>query len=385
MAPAREAWFSPEYSLACIHPTAVCYVPTTARLPPHERNSHLKVAAILAQTIGVPLDDATTLTSRELAGVYLVPDDTIIGIDQISQLGITSSHDFFGGAVPFRFVAGKALTHGLIDSCAFAPSGWQHNLGDELKAYVLSGYSAFSHSDAIVAGKTLLEAGPVRLKPVNAKAGRGQTRLESEQELRSAMARLEPGDLATYGVVVEEDLREACTYSIGEVEAAGITISYWGTQSVTCDNAGAPVYGGSRLIVTRGTIEELARRCPAGHVQTAARQAAAYDRAVRTSYPAIWASRRNYDVMLGTDVCGQTRSGVLEQSWRIGGASPAEAVSIKAMAEDPALRRIDVCAVEAYGKEARIPSNAVEFYPCEDPDAGFICKYVEVNSYDRAA
>ena len=370
--------------MTCNSHRAVRYLPTASVLPPHERETHLKIAAILAQTIGAPLDDAATLAPHKLAGVYLVPDDTIIGIDRMSQLGITSSDDFFGGAVPFRFLAGKAIGHGLVDRGASAPSGWENNLGDELEAHVLPGYSAFSRADAIVAGKSLL-TGPVRLKPVNARAGRGQTRVESEQELRSALARLEPGDLETHGVVLEEDLREACTYSIGQVQAAGITISYWGTQSGTCDNACRPVYGGSRLIVTRGTFAELARQCPAGHVRTAARQAAAYDRAVRTFHPAIRASRRNYDVMLGTDIHGHTRSGVLEQSWRIGGASPAEVVSIKAMADDPALRSIDVSAVEAYGKVARVPTDAVEFYRGEDPDVGFICKYVEVNGYERAA
>ena len=44
----------------------------------------------------------------------------------------------------------------------------------------------------------------------------------------------------------------------------------------------------------------------------------------------FFASRRNYDVVAGLDARGQRRCGVLEQSWRVGGASPAELVALAA-------------------------------------------------------
>jgi hypothetical protein len=64
---------------------------------------------------------------------------------------------------------------------------------------------------------------------------------------------------------------------------------------------------------------------------TAARR---YDEAM-VEYPGFMASRRNYDVGQGLDTDGRPRLGVLESSWRIGGASSAELVALAAFAKDP--------------------------------------------------
>src|SRR5215471_8719184 len=58
-------------------------------------------------------------------------------------------------------------------------------------------------------------------------------------------------------------------------------------------------------------------------LRIAVSQARSYDQAV-SEYPGFLASRRNSDVAQGVDNEGQWRSGVLEASWRSGGASTAE-------------------------------------------------------------
>ncbi len=76
--------------------------------------------------------------------------------------------------------------------------------------------------------------------------------------LDAALAALDPAELAHHGLVLEEDLTEVTTYSVGQVSVAGLVASYWGTQRLTPDNRGAAVYGGSDLVVARGGFEALA-------------------------------------------------------------------------------------------------------------------------------
>ena len=72
----------------------------------------------------------------------------------------------------------------------------------------------------------------------------------------------------------------------------------------------------------RGGWEALDGLPMTPELRIAVGQARSYDQAV-SEYPGFLASRRNYDVAQGVDNEGQWRSGVLEASWRSGGASTA--------------------------------------------------------------
>ena len=52
------------------------------------------------------------------------------------------------------------------------------------------------------------------------------------------------------------------------------------------------------------------------------------------AFPGLFASRCNYDVVTGADGVGKHHSGVLEQSWRAGGASGAEIAEHKHNCEE---------------------------------------------------
>src|SRR5499427_910266 len=70
------------------------------------------------------------------------------------------------------------------------------------------------------------------------------------------------------------------------------------------------------------------------------------------------ASRRNYDVAQGIGADGRRRSGVLEPSWRIGGASSAELAALAAFARDPSLKIVRASHLEEYGEGRRAPAGA---------------------------
>ena len=73
-------------------------------------------------------------------------------------------------------------------------------------------------------------------------------------------------------------------------------------------------------------------------------------------------------------------SGVLEQSWRIGGASSAEVAALEAFARGTTGSVIRASSVELYG-EAQVPEGATVLFRGEDADVGFITKYALVEDH----
>ena len=96
------------------------------------------------------------------------------------------------------------------------------------------------------------------------------------------------------------------------------------------------------------------------HLRLAITQAMTYERAAQQHFPGFIASRRNYDIARGLDARQHLRSGVLEQSWRLGGASSAEVLALQAFADDPALLQVRASSHEVFGT-AKLPADATLF------------------------
>lgn len=364
--------------------TDVVLLPTHKKLATHELVVHQALARKIARLLGAGFagmhDPEATKASN--ANLYFVPSDTLIGHDQHRHLKIKSEHDLFGGLIAEPFMATKAISHPLLENASARPSGWSDEFHRGVADAVLGGYSVFSKRDALEAGKRLLDAGPIRVKPVLATAGRGQIEVTSLSELTDAIEAQDGQDMERWGLVLEQNLEDVVTYSVGQVRVAGMVASYHGTQCLTRDNQGENVYGGSSLRLVRGGFDALLALELDEPVRHSIRQAMAYDRAASSCFPGFIASRRNYDIALGRSADGQLCSGVLEQSWRIGGASAAEIEALIAFSEAPALQRLDVSTHEVYG-ETLLPRGADVLFEGDDPQVGFITKYIQVEPYER--
>lgn len=340
--------------------------------PVHERTTQTHLAKRLAGLL-----DADFVPERPEAtdlAVYYVPAETLVGEQPARALGIRSIDDLFGGVVPHAFVGTKAITHGLAPGQARRPAGWNADLAQRLDGSVLRGYTAFSREDARRGGADLLAQGPVRLKPVHAMAGRGQVRLETRQELDDALQAMADTGFED-GLVIEEDLREVSTYSVGIVEVGGRTITYVGTQSLTRDNDGHEVYGGSVLRVAPGGFDVLLSLRLQDIERRAVDLARRYDAEALAGYPTIIASRRNYDIAQGLDARDRPRCGVLEQSWRLGGASVAEVAALEAFRADADLKWICAGTEERYGADAPpVPQGYTVVFDDADDTVGQLRK-----------
>jgi len=244
---------------------------------------------------------------------------------------------------------------------------------------VLQGYSAFSHDDAMQAARTLLAADkPVRLKRASARGGQGQWQARDLQAFGRALESISAAELAEWGVVIEENLEQTRTWSVGQVTVGGRSISYHGTQRMTRDNKGCDVYGGSDLHVVRGGFAELLALPLSIEVADAVRMAMGYHQAVVNCFEGFFASRINYDVVQGLRADGTRKTGVLEQSWRLGGASAAEVAALEYLAAHADCAAVRACTNERYGADAlngSLPEDALVCFKGVDPVTGPIVKY----------
>ena len=345
----------------------------------HERATQRGVADRLAALLGCPCDEVSGIAAASTLDLgYLVPDVTIGSLETARTLGIRGEEDLFGGVVPFPFVATKTITHPLIGPGAAAPPGWQAKFPERVRDVVLPGWSAFSVGDARAAGRRVLQHGDVRVKLASGIGGSAQTVARSAAELDAQLAAIDPAEIAD-GVVVEPNLVDVRTWSVGQVRVGSLLASYVGTQRTTPSRHGKEVYGGSSIEVVRGGFEALERLALADGALNAIGKARAYHDAALACFTGMFASRCNYDVAQGRDAAGRACVGVLEQSWRLGGASGAEVAALAALQEDPARQSVRASTTEVHAAGVPVPPGATLYFCGVDDHLGPITKYAQVH------
>lgn len=352
---------------------AVHFPSSGAPMYTHEKITLSEVAKSIARISGNQFVGDYDPQVHVAAGLFFVPSDTLM-LDEARDLGILSAHQLYGAVVPYPFVKTKAITHCLMNRHAARPQGWSLAFANIVQDAVLPGYTAFSANDAKLAAKRLLALGPVRLKEPLGDGGHGQTVIRSINELEAYLENSPAENLPSHGLVFEANLRRVITRSVGCTLIGNRSIAYHGTQRSVTNNHGLLVYGGSHLICVRGGWSALENLPKEPEASLAINQARIYDRNA-TKYRGFLASRRNYDIGQGTDGRGQWRSGVLEASWRSGGASTAELAALTAFADDPSLQVVQTTSVKHYGKSRKIPAGAAVHFQGDDPEDGPLLRY----------
>lgn len=346
------------------------------RLDPHQTVMLDADAKVIAHVLGYEYGGRHQAAKDYTAPVFFVPDDTLL-VDEASSLGIRGPSDFYGGIVPHPFVKTKAITHGLVEENAERAPGWSPAFAERVSEIVLPGYTVFSAGDAQTAAKRMLRRGGIRVKKPLGASGKGQSLVTTLQELDALLETYASEEMATYGLVLEENLRQVRTLSVGQIAIDGFTVAYCGVQRITKDNEGRSVYGGSDLVCVRGGWDALDALAVEPDARAGVAEAKLYDQAM-SEYPGFMASRRNYDIGQGIDSEGRPRSGVFESSWRIGGASPAELLALTEFAQDPSAQVIEAAHVADFGKHREAPAGAVVHFEGDDPQAGPLIRYTMV-------
>lgn len=344
----------------------------TASAPGHERATLGWVAAQVARILALPFAGFADALAEPPAHAFLVPQDTL-HVDTARFWRIADAADLLGGVVPHAFVASKLVTHGLVSPGAAAPPGWEPALAPQLSEVTFPGFSTFDADDLAEACRRLLVDGPIRLKLADGIGGGDQHVARDARAFAQLSRRLTPAQIEA-GVVVEADIADPATYSVGEMCLGGRSIAYVGTQGLSTGRDGRPVYGGSTLCVVRGRMADLPAVFRQPRLRRTVELAIAYDRAAQAAYPQLLCSRRNYDVLWGSDRHGHPHGGVLEQSWRIGGATPAELAAFDLLEREPDVVRVLASTVERHGP-TRVPPQADVYCVLDDPRCGLITKF----------
>lgn len=337
----------------------------------HDERSHVALAKQVARMLR--LEYAGRLEDHEQADdSYLVPRDTLDGeaCPHLEQ-SMLAENRFLGGWVPHPFLATKGIVHPLAPG-EKGPSHLPAAFADRVRDLVLPGCTAFTHDGALAGGRALLQRGAVRIKPLHARGGLGQQVATDAAALSRILQEMKTGS----GLVLEQDLSDVRTYSVGRVRLGDTEISYFGDQETVPDNSGGMAYGGSTLRVVRGGFTALLNGM-LPEVASIARRAVDFDH-LAEALLGLKASRRNYDVISGRDEAGRITYAVLEQSWRVGGATGAELAAIAAFAADPDLRHVTASTVERYGADAEPPPGATVHFHGVDPMVGPLLKYAIV-------
>lgn len=352
--------------------------------PGHDVRTKTTVAGKLAELLGMDFIAAAADTphsghDERDHSPYVVPAETLPSLVHAHRLGVHGPEDLFGGVVPHAFVASKVITHPRVSSGARVPVGWSDAFARRVAHAVLPGYSVFNAGDARRAAHRLFSEGSIRLKDPAGVGGVGQWVLHSGADLESCLRGFDAARLQQHGLVLERNLEQVVTHSVGQVQAGAMRASYCGVQTLTRNHRGEAVYGGSDLLVTRGGFDALLKLRLEEPVRLAITQALCYHEAVQLCFAGFFASRCNYDVVQGVDDRGLPCSGVLEQSWRIGGASGAEVAALEAFAADPQLRTVRASTCERYGATA-LPPGAWVLYDDVDARVGRLVKYATVSA-----
>lgn len=356
----------------------LCFLVCRADAREHELATQRGIARRLADLLALPYaGDVDAARATGDVG-YAVPNDTLTSFEA-ARLGLRSVNDLFGGVVPHPYIATKTITHPLAGAGAAAPPGWCEEFGRRVQRVVLPGISAYSRRDAHEAGLDLLRHGPVRLKLACGVGGSGQSVAHDAVALQAQLGALDEAEVARGGLVVEQHLASVRTHSVGQLHLGGLTASYYGMQYTTRNRLGQPVYGGSTLTVTRGGFDALEALAPDPSVRRAVALARCYHDAALACFAGMYASRANYDVAEGRDAQGREVAGVLEQSWRLGGASGAEVAALQALVDDPSLSSVRASTAEVHGPLATVPEGATLYYQGDDEHVGPITKYAQVH------
>ena len=358
-----------------------CCVNSRENFNAHETASINFVAQRIAAILGCDYDDEYSADRHRQTtenAIYFVPNDTLLA-GEAKALGIDNPSQIFGGCVPRPFIANKCITHALIDNASICPVGWTNKFAENVRTVTLRGYSAFSKADALTAANELLSFGELRIKAPLSRGGNGQSVVDTLDAAEAFLQTIDSENFGDHGVVLETNLCDETTRSLGTVTIGSTQISYCGHQVTTINARGDPVYGGSSLRAVRGGFHNLLRLDWSKEEIIAIEQAMIYDLAADTCFDGFFASRRNYDVAQGYDRDNRFCSGVLEQSWRIGGASPAEIAAIEAFAHDPALVSIRTSCREIHAI-SDVPEKSAIYFRGTDDDVGHLTKFVSIDA-----
>lgn len=244
---------------------------------------------------------------------------------------------YYGVITPSISDLDKVTLHPTLSyegqQAAYSELGGQAHSGGQASnlGLVLPGYSIFDTanlSEVYIAAEQLFAKGltSLRLKEAAASDMAGQYPFTSLTELDSILQGSYAGQIPARGLVIEANLQNPTTVSVGEIKLSGkkfTTIA----QQIDIKHDGRTKFGGAKVQVLAGSLEENSTSsCWSG-----IHQAAQFKR-LQEELLGLQATRISYDIVSGTIVMnnGQSQvcSGITDITGRVGGTDIASQLAI---------------------------------------------------------
>ena len=342
-----------------------------------ERNAN--VGKHLAEIQGTVFSGEYTDTPKASTDKFYVPAKTL-PISIAENLGIVTSEDLYGGVVEHAIFATKSVLHPTLYSNSPAPGIYPRNFASVLteRNLVLPGYTTFdsSQQEAFQIFNLLREQGfVVRLKEPDQSDGDGQAVISDTQYLRNLLDRY-PGEVIFQkGLILETNVQNGKTVSIGQTSITGKDYTHIAFQKDIRQN-GRTIYGGATMMIFKGNLENLIQNYAFDpDVTIALKQSYQIHQAYGELDPKL--SRASYDVLQGFDSKGNFLSGVTDQTFRLGGSSPAEVLAIEYLNNKPDINFVDAEVTLDYSPNSHVGAQEIIFL--DQPQLRITAKLIESN------
>ncbi len=327
-----------------------------------ERNQAL--AQYLASITGRIFAGEIFSPRRLGSGDYLLPHKPI-SLEEGRQFGIINPDQIFGAVIE-PIYAEKSIFHKTVPNAKFVPSKFPHEFATFLndKGIVLIGYTAFSIEDVEKAYDLITDAGyAVRVKHPLGSSSTKQFRAKSKKQVLDFVRSEEVATLRKFGMILEVNLlnpndkrADVEGFSGGWTQLEGNIYSYLGRQ-MFAETGTTDRYIGTRLQMVRGSVDNLGEVADSLVYQDVYRQLEKVAEATKL-LPYLIGSRMNFDFIYGVRegidgiILDESPSVyVVEQSFRVGGASGAELVGIEYLKNNHEEASVTAVSRVHYGKE----------------------------------
>lgn len=316
-----------------------------------QRNGN--VGRDIADHLGLPYVGDSQSVQRA-ADYYPVLARTITR-EQARILGAENTDDFYGLAVEDLNVVGKSILHPSVSRRhpAFHREQFaMHVLGQTLpgitgfsKEEILMGYDT-GYADALDEALDYGEYG-LRMKLPNESDGVGQFTVYSKADVASILEGIDDRDIREQGLVLEADVRNPETISVGFAKIGQEQLSFIARQKdarVWVDHNGRKVeqnrYGGAHVVVANGPLQLLLQATEvSSHDRAAVEKALVFQEAYQRTYDPL-ASRLSFDVIFGEGKTGKSLSGISDITGRLGGTCPALMRAAEEFQRDPSVQMV---------------------------------------------
>lgn len=342
-------------------------------------------------TIMLPLEKSQRfglLTEEHLAKQYFTPESAYL----LWEKTPAEWPRFLGGLVSEPFDQTKIVVHKRIDKTKTVLKGWSDAVAESLEPYVLPGFSVFDKESADKAIEFLLPGGNIRIKNPLDSGGTGQWTINSQQKYNQIINEIlrtlqdQGTNIAVTGLVFERELINPYELSIGQQFFDGHLLSFIARQKFMRP-FGIKIYTGVEKIFVRGGYAALLSLPLPELAKIAVDQVIRFEQRL-VNKPGIYITRSAYNVLQGyisRSNKSHLYSGVVEQTWRIGGGTGGDLLAHEAFKHNTKLHIVSTCVVQEhfsavdYLKIKPIEKNAMLTFDGPTSQNRFVRAYSTIN------